>query len=77
MTQAKNLSEQVQELAMAIAVDQNSQDASIKTKADKSTTLSGYGIGDAYTKNQIDTSLTSKADLQDIIDICDLVISGN
>lgn len=31
-------------------------DDELTTKANKSTTLSGYGITDAYTKNEIDTS---------------------
>ena len=31
-------------------------------KADKATTLSGYGIKDAYTKNEINTSISLKAD---------------
>ena len=31
-------------------------------KADKATTLSGYGITDAYTKNEVDTSLSLKED---------------
>lgn len=31
-------------------------DDKLNTKADKHTTLSGYGITDAYTKNEIDTS---------------------
>ena len=33
------------------------------TKADKASTLAGYGITDAYTKNAVDTSLASKANL--------------
>lgn len=35
--------------------------ASLAKKADKSTTLSGYGITDAYTKTEIDTKLDTKA----------------
>lgn len=34
----------------------------ITGKADKATTLSGYGIGDAYTKSEVDTELGKKAD---------------
>lgn len=33
-------------------------------KADKATTLTGYGIGDAYTKSEVDTALAGKANLQ-------------
>lgn len=32
-------------------------------KADKASTLAGYGITDAYTKNAVDTSLANKANL--------------
>lgn len=32
------------------------------SKADKSDTLSGYGITDAYTKSEVDTALSAKAD---------------
>ena len=34
----------------------------ITGKADKATTLSGYGIGDAYTKSEVDTELGKKSD---------------
>ena len=34
----------------------------IANKANKATTLSGYGITDAYTKTQIDTTLSGKSD---------------
>ena len=34
---------------------------SITGKADKSTTLAGYGIGDAYTKSEVDGELAAKA----------------
>ena len=37
----------------------------IANKADKSTTLAGYGIEDAYTKSQIDTSLSTKLSSQE------------
>ena len=33
---------------------------SITGKADKATTLAGYGIGDAYTKSEVDTALNTK-----------------
>lgn len=35
----------------------------IEGKANKSTTLAGYNIGDAYTKTEVDTALADKADL--------------
>ena len=34
----------------------------ITGKADKATTLAGYGIGDAYTKSEVDTALEGKQD---------------
>lgn len=37
-------------------------DSSIENKADKATTLAGYGITDAYTKTQADDLLAKKAD---------------
>lgn len=48
------------ELAVYIAEHQDVSDAlsaAIGTKADKATTLAGYGIGDAYTKTQVDTKI--------------------
>ena len=35
---------------------------SITGKADKATTLAGYGIGDAYTKSEVDAALNTKQD---------------
>ena len=32
----------------------------VSKKADKATTLAGYGIGDAYTKSEVDTALNTK-----------------
>lgn len=37
-------------------------DADLENKADKSTTLNGYGITDAYTKTQTDAKVNGKAD---------------
>lgn len=37
-------------------------DAAVKGKADKATTLAGYGITDAYTKDETDSLLAGKAD---------------
>lgn len=42
--------------------------AALDTKADKATTLAGYGITDAYTKAQADTLLADKADVADVYD---------
>lgn len=50
------------ELAAYIAEHQEVSDAlsaAIGTKADKATTLSGYGITDAYTKTQVDGKITT------------------
>lgn len=42
--------------------------AALDTKADKATTLAGYGITDAYTKTEADTLLADKADKADVYD---------
>ena len=51
-------------LAGALSMKANTVDvnAALSEKADKSTTLSGYGITDAYTKIEIDTKLSGKLD---------------
>ena len=50
----------------AEVVARESADTQIQTalsgKADTATTLSGYGIADAYTKSEVDTALSGKAD---------------
>ena len=38
----------------------------ISGKADKATTLSGYGITNAYTKTEVDTKLNAKANVSDV-----------
>ena len=38
----------------------------LDAKADKATTLAGYGIGDAYTKTETDTKLDTKANAADV-----------
>lgn len=50
----ENLVEQDKELQQTINDIQNQ----LKNKADKSTTLTGYGITDAYTKSQTDTKVS-------------------
>lgn len=40
----------------------NGMDAAIAAKADKATTVSGYGITDAYTKMEVNAELGKKAD---------------
>ena len=42
------------------------QAADIANKADKATTLAGYGITDAYTQTEIDTKLNTKANSADL-----------
>ena len=50
----------------AEVVARQSADTALETalsgKADAATTLSGYGITDAYTKSEVDTALSGKAD---------------
>ena len=38
-------------------LEQIAQMVDVSGKADKATTLSGYGITDAYTKNQVDAAI--------------------
>lgn len=50
----------------------------VKTKADKSTTLSGYGITDAYTKTEVDGKLSGALHYQGTKDnYSDLPTTGN
>lgn len=50
----------------------------VKTKADKSTTLSGYGITDAYTKTEVDGKLSGALHYQGSKDnYSDLPTTGN
>lgn len=46
-------------------LDIDTLEAEVDTKATKATTLSGYGIADAYTKTQVDTELAKKQDETD------------
>ena len=52
------------------AINENKLDAELKTKingkADKGTILADYGIGDAYTKAEVDAVLETKADGDDV-----------
>lgn len=56
-------------LSQAISAETSARESAITQvetalsgKADSATTLSGYGITDAYTKSQVDTALAGKAD---------------
>lgn len=56
----------LQEIAAALGGDKDFANTIINqlaTKADKAVTLGGYGIGDAYTKAQINEALSQKAPL--------------
>jgi len=48
--------------ALATKAEKTDVDAALATKADKATTLDGYGITDAYTKNVVNACLNKKAD---------------
>lgn len=48
--------------------------AGVENKADKSTTLAGYGIGNAYTKTETDTAITNKINA---LDATNSVTAGN
>ena len=49
--------------------------ASIANKADKATTLAGYGITDAYTKGEVDSALVNKANESDVIEQDSSIVS--
>ena len=57
--------ELAKKLDSATADSTYAKKSEIANKADKSTTLAGYGIEDAYTKSQIDTSLSTKLSSQE------------
>ena len=47
-------------------VDESVVEAALQGKADKATTLAGYGINDAYTKDKVDENLDLKANAADV-----------
>ena len=57
--------ELAKKLDSATADSTYAKKSDIANKADKATTLAGYGIEDAYTKSQIDTSLSTKLSSQE------------
>ena len=57
--------ELAKKLDSATADSTYAKKSEIANKADKATTLAGYGIEDAYTKSQIDTSLSTKLSSQE------------
>lgn len=61
------------EQAMALKADLSYVNDELAKKADKATTLAGYGIGDAYTKSEVDAALLLKASQQDHNELVDEV----
>ena len=59
--------------AMALKADKSYVDEELAKKADSATTLEGYGIADAYTKDEIDAALLLKASQQDHNELVDEV----
>ena len=49
--------------------------SALEAKADKATTLNGYGIADAYTKGEVDSALVNKANESDVIEQDSSIIS--
>lgn len=47
-------------------VDESEVETALQGKADKATTLAGYGINDAYTKDKVDEKLDLKANAADV-----------
>lgn len=59
--------------AMALKADKTYVDEELAKKADKATSLAGYGITDAYTKEEVDAALLLKASQQDHNELVDEV----
>lgn len=59
--------------AMALKADKSYVDEELAKKANSATTLEGYGIADAYTKDEIDAALLLKASQQDHNELVDEV----
>ena len=59
--------------AMALKADLSYVNDELAKKADKADTLAGYGIGDAYTKTEVDAALLLKASQQDHNELVDEV----
>lgn len=47
-------------------MDESAVETALEVKADKATTLEGYGIKDAYTKGDVDNKLNEKADAANV-----------
>lgn len=47
-------------------MDESAVETALEVKADKATTLEGYGITDAYTKGDVDNKLNEKADAANV-----------
>ena len=47
-------------------MDESAVETALEVKADKATTLEGYGITDAYTKGDVDNKLNEKADVANV-----------
>lgn len=60
-TNAKDTLKEIQTYIDSDAEAAAAMTASINGKADKATTLAGYGITNAYTKTEVDTALSGKA----------------
>lgn len=61
-TEAKDTLKEIQDYISSDVAAAAAMTASINNKADKATTLSGYGITNAYTKGEVDSALSGKAD---------------
>ena len=61
------------EQAVGLKADKTYVDEELAKKATNATTLSGYGITDAYTKNEVDEALLLKASQQDHNSLVDIV----
>ena len=56
---------------IATKADKTEVDTKLSGKADKATTLAGYGITDAYTKTEVDTALANKPGFDDVYTVAE------
>ena len=72
---SKNLGEHkiASEQAISLKADKTYVDEELAKKANNSTTLSGYGITDAYTKTEVDNAITLKASQEALNDLALIV----
>lgn len=61
-TEVATLNSSISQVSSRVTSNDNDISSLQTTKADKATTLAGYGISDAYTKAEVDAGVVTKAD---------------